>query len=63
MNYANVFLFGLIIKLPKNMGINKYVIKFQKGKQSSYGLISSLRLMKLEILKTYIKTYLKIGFI
>lgn len=45
------------------MGIIKHTIKLEKGKQSLYGPIYSLELVKLEILKTYIKTYLRTGFI
>ena len=62
-NYADIFSFDLSIKLPENSGINKYAIEVQNGKQPSYGPIYSLRLVKLEALKTYIKTYLKTGFI
>ncbi len=39
LNYANIFIFDLIIKLLKNTGINKYVIKLIDGKQPLYGLI------------------------
>ena len=62
-DYANVFLFDLAIKLSKNTSINKHVIKLQDGKQPPYRPIYSLRPVELEILKTYIKTYLKTGFI
>ena len=51
------------MELPKNIGINEQVIEPIKGKQPSYGPIYSLGLVELETLKTYIKTYLKTGFI
>ena len=51
------------MEFPKNIGINKYVIKLKKAKQPLYGSIYSLGPLKLEILKTYIKTHLKTRFI
>ena len=45
------------------MGMNKYIIKLIDGKQSLYGPIYALSCIKLEMLKTYIKTHLKTGFI
>ena len=32
-DYGDIFSFDLPIELPKNTGINKYVIKLQDGKQ------------------------------
>lgn len=52
-----------MIKLSKNTSINEHTIKLVEGKQPPYRPIYSLKLVELEILKTYIKTYLKIGFI
>ena len=49
--------------MPENTGINEHTIKLEKGKQSSYRPIYSLKPVELETLKTYIKTYLKTGFI
>ena len=43
--------------------MNEHTIKLVEGKQLSYGLIYSLRLVKLEILKIHIKTHLKTRFI
>ena len=43
--------------------MNEYAIKLEKGKQPSFGLIYSLRLVELEILKTYIEINLANGFI
>ena len=62
-DYADVFSFDLEMELPKNTGINKHAIELQVGKQPLYRLIYSLGPMELEILKTYIETHLKTGFI
>lgn len=62
-DYLNVFSFDLVIELSKNIGINKYAMKLIRSIQLFYKLIYALSLIELEILKTYIKTYLKIGFI
>ncbi len=43
--------------------MNEYTIILVKDKQSSYRPIYSLGPVELEILKTYIKTDLKTGFI
>ena len=51
------------MELPKNTYINQYTIKLQNDKQPRYGPIYSLESVELETLKTYIKTYLKTGFI
>ena len=50
-------------KLPENTGINEHAIKLEEGKQPPFGPIYSLELIKLEILKTYIKTNLANSFI
>lgn len=50
---ANIFFPDLVMKLPKNMGINKYVIKLVYRKQLLYGLIYALSPVKLETLKAY----------
>ena len=62
-NYADLFLIDLAIKLSENIGINKYVIKLEEGKQPLYGPIYSSGPVKLEILKIYIETNLKTRFI
>ena len=62
-DYADVFSFDLAMELPKNTGINKHAIELQDGKQPFYRPIYSLGPVELETLKTYIKTYLKSGFI
>ncbi len=51
------------MELPKNTSINKYAIKLVEDKQPPYGSIYALNPVKLETLKTYIKTHLKTGFI
>lgn len=61
--YINVFSFDLVIKLLENTEINKYAIELINSKQSPYKLIYTLNPVDLETLKTYIKTYLKTGFI
>lgn len=62
-DYADIFSFNLVIELPKNTSINKHAIKLAEGKQLLYRPIYSLKLIKLETLKTYIKTHLKTEFI
>lgn len=61
--YANFFFCNLVIKFPKNTGIIKYAIKLVKNKQLFYKFIYVLSLVELEVLKTYIKTHQKSGFI
>ena len=51
------------LQLPKNTSINKYTIQLQDAGQPPYRPIYSLGPVKLETLKTYIKTHLKTGFI
>ena len=62
VDYADVFSFDLAMKLFKNTGINEHTIKLQDSKQPPYGPIYSLELVKLETLKTYIKTHFKTEF-
>ena len=52
-----------IAKLLENTGINEHAIKQEEDKQSLFKLIYSLGLIKLETLKTYIKTNLANSFI
>lgn len=58
-----MFSIYLAIELPKNTYINEHAIKLVKNKQPLYNFIYTINLIKLETLKTYIKTYLKTGFI
>ena len=62
-DFANVFLASLATGLLRNTGINKHAIKLIKGKQPPYGPIYILSPVELKILKIYIKTHLKTGFI
>ena len=62
-DYANVFSLDLTIELPENTKINEYAIKLINRKELLYKPIYALNLMELEMLKTYIKSYLKMGFI
>ena len=51
------------VEIPENTGINKYTIKLEESKQLLFELIYCLRLVELEILKTYIKINLANSFI
>lgn len=51
------------MKLLKNINIKQYTIKLIEDEQFFYGQIYRLDPVKLEILKFYIKIYLKTGFI
>lgn len=62
-NYAENFLFNHSIELPKNIGINEYIIELLEDKQLPYEPIYSLKPVELEILKIYIETHLKTGLI
>ena len=63
MDFAIVILQEKALVLPERNELNKHAINLEDSKQPSYGLIYSLNLLELETLKTYIKTYLKTGFI
>ena len=62
-DYTDIFLFDLVIELQDNTSMNEYAIKLVEIKQLLYGPIYSLGPVELEILKTYIETHLKTGFI
>ncbi len=62
-NFTDLFLPKLVTKLLKHKGINDYAIKLVDNQQLPYGLIYSLSLVELEILKTYIKNNLANRFI
>lgn len=51
------------MELPKNISINKHIIKLIEGKQSLYKPIYNINLVKLETLQIYIKSHLKTKFI
>ena len=63
LDYANIFSEKKDFLLLECTNLNKHTIKLEDDKQPPYRLIYSLRPVKLEILKTYIETYLKTGFI
>lgn len=63
IDHVNVFSFDLAIELLENTGINMHAIELKEGKQPFYKPIYSLGLLELKILKIYIETHLKIGFI
>ena len=62
-DFWNVFLEKEALVLPKQTNLNEHAIKLKKDKQLPYKWIYSLGLIELKILKTYIKTHLKTGFI
>ena len=62
-DFADVFSELKALVLPKRTKLNKYVIDLEDGKQPPYRPIYSLGSVKLETMKTYIKTHLKTGFI
>lgn len=62
-NYNHVFSFDLAIKLPENLRMNQHAMEQIDKKQLLYGPSYSFSLMGLEILKIYIETHLKMGFI
>ena len=61
--FANVELKQLAKVLPKQIGINEYVIKLVKNKQSSYKLIYNIRSVEFKIFKIYVETNLKNCFV
>ena len=62
-DYNDVFSAKNVAKLLKNIGINEYAIELEKSKQLPFSSIYNLKLVKLEILKTYIKINLTNSFI
>lgn len=54
VNFANLFLLDLVIKLLENITFNKNAIELVNNKYPTYRLIYTLSLIKLETLKTYI---------
>lgn len=63
VDYTNVFSFDLTMEPAEKIEINEYAIKLIDSIQLLYKLIYILSPVELEILKTYIKTYLKTRFI
>ena len=62
-NYSNMFSVENAAELLENTRMNKYAIKLEEDKKLPFRPIYNLRPIKLEILKTYIKTNLANGFI
>ena len=63
LDFINIFSEKKVLMLPEQAKFNQYAIELEKSKQPPYGSIYSLGPVELETLKTYIKTYLKTGFI
>ena len=61
-NFSNVFSTASAVELPEYTRINNHFINLLDDKQLPYGPIYSLRLVELEILKTYIKANLASSF-
>lgn len=55
LDFTNVFLKKLVVELFKHFTINKYFINLELGKKLFYNLISSLKLVDLEIFNIYIE--------
>ena len=62
-DFANVFSEEKALVLPERTELNEHAINLEDGKQLPYGPIYSLSPVELEILKTYIETHLRTGFI
>ena len=62
-DFADVFSEEKTLVLLERTELNEHVIDLEDGKQPLYRPIYSLGPVELEILKTYIKTHLKIGFV
>lgn len=62
-NFLDIFFKDLAVKLLKYTIINDHTINLVKDYQPSYKAIYSLKLVELEILKTYIETNLAKDFI
>ena len=61
-DFADIFSWKLVVELPENE-ISNHAIKQVDDQQPPYGLIYSLGLMGLEILKPYIENNLANGFV
>lgn len=62
-DFADVFSEKKSLMLPEQIELNWYAIEQEDSKQLAHRSIYSLNPIKLETLKTYIKTHLKTGFI
>lgn len=63
LDFPNIFISVFAIKLLEYSNMNNYTIKLVKHKQTFYKLIYSPSLIKLEILKIFIKNFWKTMFI
>ena len=63
LDFIDVFSKKKALVLPERTELNEHAINLEDSKQPPYGPIYSLGPVELEILKTYIETYLKTGFI
>ena len=63
LDFPNVFSEEFAVVLSEYTEITTYAINLKEDKQLPYRPIYSLRPVKLEILKTYIETYLRTRFI
>lgn len=63
LDFINILLKKLAIKLFEHFAINKHLINPEPGKQLFYNPIYSLGLLELKILKIYIKIKLATYFI
>lgn len=61
-DFIDIFSLNLVMELLDRTGINEHAIKLVDSKPPLYGPIYSLSLIELKILKMYIKTYQKTGF-
>ena len=62
-DHNGIFSIKYSVELLKYFEINNHIINLEKDKQPLFGLIYSLELVDLEILKTFIKTNLANSFI
>ena len=62
-DYSNIFLMEYVAELLKNTKMNEHAIKLEEDIQQLFKSIYSLKPVKLETLKTYIKINLANGFI
>lgn len=62
-DFADVFSLEFLAVFLEHMGIKNRTIDLLNDKQQSYGIIHSLELVELEILKLYIKSNLANNFV
>ena len=62
-DFLNIFSLDSIIKPLEQTGMNNYSINLLEAKQPPYNPVYSLKIVKLKMLKTYIKVNLASSFI